>query len=158
MAIYHLEDTETTFHQDQQLDLFGQPNEHRKDPQESAPESVDTPKEKFASGFMARALFFILMIMDLGWLIFSLASVLIALSFHLCLLGRSKTTMRWMAKSFLSVRRATVCFIALTFALFCPGFGITVACAYFLMFDRSGIDECIPASLKSQFQEFFKFL
>jgi hypothetical protein len=59
-------------------------------------------------------------------------------------------------KACVSVRRAFVCGLSLIVALFSPAFGIMVACTYFLMYDKAGIEEVVPRSLQEQFKEFFR--
>jgi hypothetical protein len=58
-------------------------------------------------------------------------------------------------KAWVSLRRSLVCGVSLFIALFNPAFGIMIACTYFLMYDKSGIEEVVPSSLQSQFKEFF---
>ena len=56
--------------------------------------------------------------------------------------------------AWVSLRRSLVCGVSLLIALFSPAFGIMIACTYFLMYDKSGIEEVVPSSLQSQFKEF----
>src|SRR5690348_9376443 len=58
-------------------------------------------------------------------------------------------------KAWISLRRSLVCGVSLFIALFSPALGIMIACTYFLMYDKSGIEEVVPSSLQSQFKEFF---
>jgi hypothetical protein len=46
--------------------------------------------------------------------------------------------------------------LALLIALLSTGFGIMIACTYFVMYDKEGIDEVVPSSLREHFKEFFK--
>jgi len=54
-----------------------------------------------------------------------------------------------------NMKRAAVCLIALLVALFSPALGIMFSCLYFMVYDKLGIDEIIPTSVKDQFKEFF---
>ena len=54
------------------------------------------------------------------------------------------------------MRRALVCGLSLLIAICSPAFGIMVACTYFLMYDKEGIEEVVPASLQDQFTSFFE--
>ncbi|MBI3236532.1 MAG: hypothetical protein HYZ48_02320 [Chlamydiales bacterium] len=64
--------------------------------------------------------------------------------------------MEWNQRMWLTVKRSLVCGLSLFITLFSPAFGIMIACTYFLMYDKTGIEEVVPASLQSQFKEFFK--
>ena len=61
-----------------------------------------------------------------------------------------------MKKQWIALRRAAVCGVALTVTLFSPALGIMIACTYFLMYDKTGIQEVVPTSLQQQFEEFLK--
>jgi hypothetical protein len=58
-------------------------------------------------------------------------------------------------RTFLSFKRSLVCAIALVVALFSPALGIMFSCMYFLMYDKNGVDEIVPSSLKDQFRDIF---
>jgi hypothetical protein len=58
-------------------------------------------------------------------------------------------------KSWLSIKRAFICSVALFLGCLSPSLGIMIACAYFLMFDKSGVEEVVPASLREQFKDLF---
>jgi hypothetical protein len=57
-------------------------------------------------------------------------------------------------ETWLSFKRSLVCAIALFVAIFAPALGIMFSCMYFLMYDKSGVDEVVPASLRDQFKDF----
>jgi hypothetical protein len=112
-------------------------------------------KGEFFSALAARFFFFLLLIADLIWgiwnfLSFSIKMVLCALTF-----GQVSFLTKQLAKSWLSLKRAIVCFIALFVAIFSPALGIMFSCMYFLMYDRNGVDEVVPASLRDQFRDLF---
>ena len=120
-----------------------------KEPEEMPPpESV---KDRFFSSLTARMLFFFLLMGNFVWAIWTLVKICLLLP--LCFLPFSR---RGLAKAWLSLKRAGVCGISLTVALFSPALGIMIACTYFLMYDKSGIQEVVPRSLQDQFQEFIK--
>ena len=62
---------------------------------------------------------------------------------------------RMLAKAALNMRRSIVCSLALFVGLFSPPFGIMVACTYFLMYDKAGMEEVVPAPLQAQFKDIF---
>jgi hypothetical protein len=55
-----------------------------------------------------------------------------------------------------SIKRSFVCALALLVALFSPAFGIMIACTYFLMYDKAGMEEVVPSSIQSQFKDMFQ--
>jgi hypothetical protein len=126
---------------------------------ENPEELVDKPlkqKDRIFSAILARLFFVLLFLGNCLWivyalLLFTLSGVGILLSF-----GKLKVFSELNATAYLTIKRAMVCGISLFIALFNPAFGIMVACTYFLMYDKSGIEEVIPSSLQSQFSEFFK--
>ncbi len=115
--------------------------------------SSETPKDRFFSSMTARILFFVLLIGDLAWAAWTLCKMALFISLFLVTFGKSKSQLQ---KSWLALKRAGVCGISLVIALFSPALGIMVACTYFLMYDKSGIQEVVPRSMQDQFQEFLK--
>ncbi|MGC1878558.1 MAG: hypothetical protein WA347_05950 [Rhabdochlamydiaceae bacterium] len=109
---------------------------------------------RFFSAFAARLFFLLLLIGDLIWIGYAL------IRFSLSLIGRMLTAGKvdyfksLGEKAWVSLRRSLVCAVSLFIALFNPAFGIMIACTYFLMYDKSGIEEVVPSSLQSQFKEF----
>ncbi len=71
-------------------------------------------------------------------------------------LGRNAYFTKMRKKAWLSIKRSLACGLALLAAIFSPAFGIMIACTYFLMYDKSGIEEIVPVSLQDQFRDFFK--
>jgi hypothetical protein len=112
-------------------------------------------KGQFFSALAARFFFFLLLIADLIWGIWNVC--LFSVKMALCLLtfGQVSFLTKTLAKSWLSLKRSIVCFIALFVAIFSPALGIMFSCMYFLMYDRSGVDEVVPASLRDQFRDLF---
>jgi len=113
-------------------------------------------KDRFFSSLTARLLFFILFLGDLCWIAYSmmlcgLAGLLLLMS------GLRWPLMSYVArKQWLALKRSSVCGLSLFISLFSPALGIMVACTYFLMYDKTGIQEVVPASLQEQFQEFLR--
>jgi hypothetical protein len=118
--------------------------------------SHDTePKgDRFFSSIAARFFFLLLLIGDLFWLAYTLVRVVILLPLLMITCGRCVSLARGAGKVFLSLKRGLVSLLALFVSLFSPALGIMFACTYFLMYDRAGIDEVVPASLRPQFHSF----
>ncbi|HPE84969.1 MAG TPA: hypothetical protein PLO43_02175 [Chlamydiales bacterium] len=114
---------------------------------EAAP-TYSSKKDKLLSSLLARGLFFLLLIVDIAWCFYSLALYLVTLPW-------GGLTRGFRQKRALCFKRSLICAVALFTALFSPAIGIMFGCTYFMVFDKSGIDEVIPSSLKSQFEEFF---
>jgi hypothetical protein len=110
-------------------------------------------KDKFLSAFFARIFFLCLLCADLCWGAFSL--LLLSVKLLLSILSAFKIPFltHSLKKSFLAVKRALVCSIALTIAIISPALGIMFSCMYFIMYDKKGVDEIVPSSLKSHFKE-----
>jgi len=125
---------------------------------EAAPEAevLTSRKDRFFSSLTARVLFFLLMIGDLGWCIYALAMVVLMAPLNLLTFGKVEFIRRLLRKNWIALKRAGVCGISLLIALFSPALGIMIACTYFLMYDKTGIQEVVPKSLQDQFQEFLK--
>ncbi len=112
-------------------------------------------KDRFFSSLTARLLFLLLLVADIFWgiyafLLFLMLSVAALITFCRVSCFKEVACTYW-----LTVKRAGVCSVALFLALFSPSFGIMIACTYFLMYDKSGLEEVVPASLQTQFKEFF---
>ena len=120
----------------------------------SSPLAEGKPKGRLFSACAARLFFLILLGIDLLWM--GLAFSCLCLS-SLCILctGGKKTSFKvFQSKKWIALRRSLVCAVSLLVALFSPSFGIMVACTYFLMYDKTGIEEVVPSSLQAQFKEF----
>jgi hypothetical protein len=121
-----------------------------KEPEQAAEVPLVEPmKDRFFSSLTTRTLFFLLLIGDIVWTAWAVAKICVLLP--LCFFPSNR---KRLGKAWISLKRACVCGISLTVALFSPALGIMVACTYFLMYDKSGIHEVIPHSLQDQFQEF----
>ena len=116
-------------------------------PPEPAPVSL---KDRFLSSLCARLFFFFLLLFDLLWFCFSLGKLALLAPFCVVEIGKKKVVKTW-----LSIKRSLLCALALFVSLFSPAFGIMIACTYFLMYDKEGIEEVVPASLKEQFKDLF---
>jgi hypothetical protein len=117
------------------------------------------PKESGKSGLFsalaARFFFFLLLLADICWLFYSVLAVTVKSCFHLatfCLISPLKQSL---ARSFLSLKRSIVSAIALLIAIFSPALGIMFSCMYFLMYDKTGVEEIVPSSLREQFRLLF---
>jgi hypothetical protein len=120
---------------------------------ETVQETV-TSKDRFFSSMTARILFFVLLLGDIAWAVWTLVKMALFLPIFLLTLGRNAKV--GIKKCWISLKRAGVCGISLVIALFSPALGIMVACTYFLMYDKSGIEDVVPRSLQDQFQDFLK--
>lgn len=120
---------------------------------ETVQETV-TSRDRLFSSMTARILFFLLLVGDIAWALWTLVKVAIFLPIFLVTFGKKARV--GMAQCWISFKRAGVCGISLVIALFSPALGIMIACTYFLMHDKSGIQEVVPRSLQDQFQDFLK--
>ncbi len=124
---------------------------------EEAPEEIKIPqKDRFFSSLTARLLFFVLLIGDVLWWAYAFFMFALCLSVSVVTFFRLGSFQKMVRKQWISLKRSSVCAIALLVALFSPALGIMVACTYFLMYDKTGIQEVVPTSLQDQFQEFIK--
>lgn len=112
-------------------------------------------KSGWLSSLIARLFFVALLILDLGWGCYSFFMLLLGSLGAMFSFGRIQFFLKIQSKSWLSIKRAIVCALALMTAVFTPAFGIMIACTYFLMYDKNGIEEIVPESLQGQFKEFF---
>jgi predicted PurR-regulated permease PerM len=110
-------------------------------------------KDRFLSAFFARMFFLCLLAVDLVWGAFSIVFLTAKLSLSLLTAFKCKWLTLSLKKSLLAVKRSIVCSIALTIAIISPALGIMFSCMYFLMYDKKGVDEIVPSSLKSHFKE-----
>lgn len=153
MAIYNIFDYKESTAKMQQPDLFGQTyNEYLTSEGKITP-SV-TSKGQFFSAIAARFFFFILLLADLLWSVYSIALITIKTTFCLLSFFQLAPLRESLAKSWLSFKRSLVCAIALFVAIFAPALGIMFSCMYFLMYDKDGVEEVVPESLRDQFKDF----
>ncbi len=123
---------------------------------DGAPEAISTGKDRFFSSLTARILFFLLLLADIGWGIVSFCMVLITGPLNLLTGRRIGLLNKLNRKYWIALKRSGICGVSLFISLFSPALGIMIACTYFLMYDKTGIQEVVPRSLQDQFQEFLK--
>ena len=112
-------------------------------------------RDQIFSAVAARLFFLLLLIGDVLWIGFAMAKLCVSLVGAACTGGKVPFFKALSEKAWISARRSFVCGVCLLMALFSPSFGIMIACTYFLMYDKSGIEEVVPSALQSQFKEFF---
>lgn len=113
-------------------------------------------KDRIFSTLTARLLFFLLLIADILWGIYSLTFFTLSFALSLLTFFKIERFSKQMKKQLIALRRSAVCGVALAVSLFSPALGIMIACTYFLMYDKTGIQEVVPTSLQQQFEEFLK--
>ena len=111
-------------------------------------------KDQIFSTIAARLFFLLLFLADLLWVSYALIRLMVGLIGSLVTGSKVPFFKKLQEKAWISTRRSLVCGVSLLVALFSPAFGIMIACTYFLMYDKSGIEEVVPSSLQSQFKEF----
>ncbi len=112
-------------------------------------------RSRIFSTLVTRFCFLFLLVADLAWFAYNTLMLTLA---TLCLLvtgGRNPLFKRRVRKCALHFRRSALCGLALFIGLFSPPFGIMVACTYFLMYDKAGMEEVVPAPLQAQFKDIF---
>lgn len=114
-------------------------------------------RDKFFSSLGARFFFLILLIADLFWGVYVVLALTLFLSLSLLTFFKVQVFKNYLKKFYLSLKRFLVCGLALFVAMISPALGIMFACTYFLMYDKDGIEEVVPASLREQFKEFFSY-
>lgn len=113
-------------------------------------------KDRFFSILCIRLFFLVLLVADILWGIYSFCKMIFCLVLSGCFFYKKEVWERSLSRAWLSLRRSLVCMLALFVSLFSTGFGIMIACTYFVMYDKEGIDEVVPSSLRDHFKEFFK--
>jgi hypothetical protein len=128
-------------------------NEKREVQEVVEQEVLPSKKERVFSSFAARVFFFLLLLWDVCWGFYSLVLLLFFAVINVLTFGRMAffCKRRWTA-----LKRSGICAISLFLALFSPSLGIMIACTYFLMHDKDGIEEVVPRSLQEQFEELAK--
>ncbi len=111
--------------------------------------------ETLFSSLCARFFFLVLIVFDAFWFCYLICKVGIYSVLHLAFLGSSTTLQGKLVKNWVSIKRSLICALSLVVALFSPAFGVMIGCTYFLMYDKKGIEEVVPASLRAQFKELF---
>lgn len=112
-------------------------------------------RDHLFSALAARFFFFLLLLADIVWGVWSVAVFAVKLVLNLITFFQVAQFKKSLAKSWLSIKRSIVCGIALVIAIFSPALGIMFSCMYFLMYDKTGVDEVVPASLRDQFRDLF---
>jgi hypothetical protein len=157
MAIYDFSKAEKSEFKTSDLLQHSYPEE--KVPPEPEMETEDQPeienRSQFFSSLAARLFFFLLLIGDLLWTCYAVSLFCFSLLGLLFSWGKIDYFRLLKDKAWVSVRRSLVCGVSLLIAIFSPSFGIMIACTYFLMYDKSGIEEVVPTSLQSQIKDFF---
>ena len=113
-------------------------------------------KDRLAAIVAARLFFFLLLLVDLLWAIYSFSSMIIHSAVTVATLGRWSLVRESAGKAWINMRRAIACGFALVLALFSPALGIMIACSYFLMYDKAGLEDVVPSSLQARFKQYFK--
>jgi hypothetical protein len=128
-----------------------------REPLETSEELIEPLKKKdrIVSAILARLFFVLLFLGDCLWITYAVILFTASGVGMLLSLGKVEVFFKLNATALLTIKRALVCGVSLLLAVFNPAFGIMIACTYFLMYDKSGIEEVIPSSLRSQFSEFF---
>ncbi|HSW86946.1 MAG TPA: hypothetical protein VLG49_05545 [Rhabdochlamydiaceae bacterium] len=114
-----------------------------------------TNRDRVFTSVAARLFFISLFIVDLFWIAYSTAQLIVSTVATVITLHKVSFIRERAVKSWISFRRSLVCGLALFVTLFNPAFGIMIACTYFLMYDKNAVEEIVPASLQPQFKEFF---
>ena len=107
------------------------------------------------SSFCVRVFFFFLFLVDITWFAYQLVKLLLLVGMFLGSLGSLKFLKGRLLRGCLALKRALVCGLACFLSLISPSFGIMIACTYFLMYDKKGIDEVVPSALQEQFKGLF---
>ncbi len=116
--------------------------------------NFSSQRSQIFSAIAARLFFFLLLLADFLWIGYVLIRFAVALIGIVVTGGKADYFKLLQEKAWVSLRRSLVCGVSLLVALCSPAFGIMIACTYFLMYDKSGIEEVVPSSLQSQFKEF----
>ena len=118
-------------------------------------QEAESLKDRVFSSLGARFFFLLLLIADVGWGVYVLARLVLTLMLCMMSFGKAALFNKWLGKLYLSLKRFLVAALSLFVALISPALGIMFACTYFLMYDKAGIEEIVPASLREQFKGFF---
>lgn len=118
-------------------------------------EQPESPRDRLFSILAARLFFVLLFVADLLWAVYSLILLSLTLSFSLLTGGKMPFVKKLTHKFWMGFKRSLVCGLSLLIALFSPAFGIMIACTYFMMYDKAGLEEVVPTSIQSQFKDLF---
>lgn len=109
--------------------------------------------DRFFSAVTARLFFIFLFFADILWGIYAIAVFSFFFLLNTITLFRSKKLILKLKSSFLSIKRFIICAFSLIIAIFSPSLGILFSCMYFMLYDRKGIEEVVPSSLREQFED-----
>jgi hypothetical protein len=118
-------------------------------------EENSSSRDRILSSLAARFFFLLLLIADVLWGVYILSSLALVVLASALTCFKIPLLNRVLAKLYLSLKRFLVGGLSLFVALISPALGIMFACTYFLMYDKEGIEEVVPSSLREQFKEFF---
>lgn len=120
---------------------------------EEIPKGEKHRLDRFLSAITARLFFIFLFLADMLWGIYALAMFSFFLLLNTITLYRSKMLLSKLQSAFLSIKRFIICAFSLIIAIFSPSLGILFSCMYFMLYDRKGIEEVVPSSLREQFED-----
>jgi len=126
------------------------------EPQAAIHQTQLSQRDRLFSSLTARLFFLLLLCANILWFLYAAIVWVVSGVLAVATLFKTAPFIRLNARMWLTIRRSLVCGISLFLTLFSPAFGIMIACTYFLMYDKEGIEEVVPLSLQSQFKEFFK--
>ncbi|MES2200570.1 MAG: hypothetical protein V4489_10455 [Chlamydiota bacterium] len=107
----------------------------------------------FFSFIYTRLCILFLLALDVIWFVFLLCKMTIYGCVQLVFMGSSTALRTRLVKSCASIKRSLVCGLCLLISLFSPALGIMFGCAYFLMYDKTGVEDVVPNVLREQFNE-----
>lgn len=108
---------------------------------------------RWFSQVAARLFFLLLLVVDLVWMGYALIGLCFSVVGRYATAGKVSWLQGWQGSRWISLRRSVVCGMALVIALFSPSFGMMIACTYFLMYDKKGIEEVVPSALQAQLKD-----
>lgn len=136
-------------------DIFESEKLASKNPAEELTEAPTSKRERFFSALAARLLFLLLLVADLLWGVYALILLSLTLVCSLLTRGKMPFVKRLKHKFWMAFKRSLVCGLSLLIALLSPAFGIMIACTYFMMYDKAGLEEVVPSSIQAQFKDLF---
>jgi hypothetical protein len=157
MAIYDFSKAEESKRKTSPLPQNNLIEEEEASPQSEVNEALQVKakgRDRLLSALAARFFFLLLLVGDLLWALYGFILFSLSLIGMVVTGGKARYFKTLGENTWVSLRRSLVCGVSLFIALFSPAFGMMIACTYFLMYDRSGIEEVVPSSLQSQFKEF----
>lgn len=120
---------------------------------EEIPQEERYRLDRFFSAITARLFFVFLFFADIVWGIYATTIFTFFLCLNIITVFRCKTLISKLKSSFLSIKRFIICAFSLIIAIFSPSLGILFSCMYFMLYDRKGIEEVVPSSLREQFED-----